>query len=178
MKKLLFILLQGLLVAGANAQARKKASMAEEKAPYLSSPTLPPLNLLQLDSVSLFTKDSLIKNQKTLLFFFSPTCDHCQHQTEDMLGAIDKFTNIQIVMATYQPLPELREFYKKYNLAVHPSIKVGRDTKFMLPPFYKMKSLPYQALYNEKGELITTFEGNVKIAKLLQEFAVEKNTSQ
>jgi len=47
---------------------------------------------------------------------------------------------------------------------------MGRDTKFFLPPYYKMQSLPFQALYDKNGELITTFEGNVQIDKLLEAF--------
>jgi hypothetical protein len=47
---------------------------------------------------------------------------------------------------------------------------MGRDTKFFLPPFYHMQSLPYLALYDKGGHLITTFEGNVKIDKLLEAF--------
>jgi hypothetical protein len=47
---------------------------------------------------------------------------------------------------------------------------LGRDTKFFLPPFFKIQNLPFQALYDKSGKLITTFEGNVKIDKLLAAF--------
>lgn len=33
-----------------------------------------------------------------------------------------------------------------------------------------MKSLPYLALYNKKGNLITTFEGTTRIEKVLEAF--------
>jgi hypothetical protein len=36
-----------------------------------------------------------------------------------------------------------------------------------------MQSLPYLALYDKKGQLITTFEGNQKVNKILKAFGKE-----
>jgi len=35
--------------------------------------------------------------------------------------------------------------------------KIGRDEKFFLAPFYKIRNLPYLALYDKKGNLIKLF---------------------
>ena len=108
-----------------------------------------------------------------MLMYFSPDCEHCQHQTEDILHDIRSFKKIQIVMATYQPFESMKSFYEKYDLARY-NIHVGRDTKFILPPFYRIQSLPFIALYDKKGNLITTFEGNQKVNKILKAFGKEK----
>ena len=50
------------------------------------------------------------------------------------------------------------------------NIKMGRDTQFFFPPFYKIKNLPFMALYNSTGKLITTFEGTTPMKKLLDSF--------
>ena len=50
---------------------------------------------------------------------------------------------------------------------------MGRDEKYMLPPFYRMKSLPYLALYDKKGQFITSFEGNQKVDTILNAFEVK-----
>ncbi|HEY4875965.1 MAG TPA: thioredoxin-like domain-containing protein [Puia sp.] len=147
----------------------------ESKAPYLRFPTIPPFNLLKVDSATYLTKDDIKKHHLTIMMFFSPECDHCKHQTRDILGAIDKFKDVEIVMATYQPFGEMREFYNNFHIADYPNIKVGRDEKFVLPPFYKMKSLPFLALYDKKGNLITTFEGNQKVDTLLNAFNKKEN---
>ncbi len=144
-------------------------------APYKRFPTIPPFDLMQTDSVSHLTRDKLEKKHNTLIMFFSPDCPHCQHQTEAMLSAMDSLKDVQIVMATYQPFDEMMGFYKKYELIKYPNIWLGRDTKFFLPPFYKMQNLPYLALYNKKGMLITTFEGNQPVAKLYEAFEGKKD---
>ena len=87
-----------------------------------------------------------------------------------MLDQIEALKKIQIIMATFQPMDQLRDFYHKYKLKKYSNIKLGRDTKYLLPPFYKMKSLPFLALYDKNAKLITTFEGNVGIDVLLKHF--------
>lgn len=74
-------------------------------------------------------------------------------------------------MATYQPLEQLQQFYSEYNLSRYNNIQVGRDTKFLLPPFYRIKNLPFLALYDKKGKLITTYEGNVKVETILKAYS-------
>jgi thioredoxin-related protein len=139
---------------------------------YKKYPSVPPFTLLQADS-TLFTKNDL-KKQPTIIMYFSPTCDHCQHQWADMVKRKEDLQQFQIVMATYQPFEEMAEFYEKEQIASYPNIHVGRDEKYFLPPFYRMQSLPYLALYDKQGNLITTFEGNVKIDKLLDAFKKKK----
>lgn len=134
--------------------------------PYKRFPTVPPISLLQADS-SMLTKDQL-KKGPVLLMYFSPSCDHCQHQMTDMLKRKEDFKHIQLVLATYQPFEEMVEFIQTYELAKYPNIKVGRDEKFVLPPFYHIQSLPYLALYDKKGALVTTWQGNVPVDTVLK----------
>jgi thioredoxin-related protein len=140
------------------------------QAPFRRFPTIPPFSLLKVDSSGYLTKDNLKKNHATLIMYFSPECEHCKHQTQDLLASIDQFKDIEIVMATLLPYNEMKEFYNYYRIADHPNIQMGRDEKAILPGFYKIRSLPYLALYDKKGKLITTFEGSQKVATLTNAF--------
>lgn len=144
------------------------AAQSPDTPAYKKNPTIPQISLMLIDSSSITLDNS--KQQPTLIMYFSPTCDHCQHQWEDMVKHKDQLKHIQIVMATFQPYEEMADFYKKEKIDSYPNIKMGRDEKFALPGFYRIRSLPYQALYDKNGHLITTFEGNVKIEKLLEAF--------
>ena len=162
--RLLTVILACFLSGFAYAQ---KDSM---DAPFRKFPGIPPIDLLKTDSSSHITKANINAKHKTLLMFFSPECSHCQHQTEDMLAAIDSLKEIQIIMATYQPFEEMVAFSQKYGIDKYSNIKLGRDIKYFLPPFFRMKSLPYLALYDNSGNFITSYEGNVKVSKLLETF--------
>ncbi|MBC8034052.1 MAG: redoxin domain-containing protein, partial [Chitinophagaceae bacterium] len=120
MKSLLLLLLPFFITATTLAQGT-------EATPSERFPSLPPFTIQGLDS-SNFTKADLSKNKKTLIMYFSPGCDHCQHETEALLKDIELFKDVQIVMASYQPIEEIAGFHKKYNLANYPQIKIGRDT--------------------------------------------------
>ncbi len=143
--------------------------------PFKRFPTIPPIKLLKIDSTTFLTRDDIKKNRRTIIMYFSPECDHCKHQTQDILAAIDKFKDIEIVMATYQPFDQMKEFYNYYRIADHPNIKLGRDEKFVLPPFYRIQNLPYLALYDKKGKLVTTFDGNQKVSTILGAFDEKGN---
>jgi thiol-disulfide isomerase/thioredoxin len=175
-KKSILIVLSVVLSHFIQAQAQQPATAPgaapaspQPEAPYLSNPIVPPFHLLKLDSASYLTKDDL----RTLVMFFSPDCEHCRHQTEAILGDFSKFKDIEIVMATYQPFGEMKDFNTHYRLFEHPNIKIGRDEKFFLVPFYRIKNLPYLALYDKEGKLITTFEGTQKIDTLVNAFEKE-----
>jgi hypothetical protein len=87
-----------------------------------------------------------------------------------MLKSIDQLKNIQIVMVTYQPFEEMVAFYQEYHLDKYANIKIGRDTRFFFVPYYRIRDLPYMALYDAKGKLIRSFEGNTSIDKIVKAF--------
>lgn len=148
-----------------------KTSLAQKELdpPYLRFPTVPPLNLIMPDG-SNFTNENLKKNQPTLIMFFSPDCDHCKHETEEIIKNISSFQKIQIVMATFESLEKMNAFYSNYKLADYPNIHVGRDQFFTLPPFFKIKNFPFLATYDKKGNLLKTFEGSVKMENIIKSF--------
>ncbi|HEX9513797.1 MAG TPA: thioredoxin-like domain-containing protein [Puia sp.] len=178
---LIVLALIGSFYLSAQQQAQQQPAQqpatdpAAQQAPYLRYPTIPPFHLLKLDSATYLTKEDIKKHHRTIVMFFSPDCDHCKHQTESILAASKDFKDIEIVMATYQPFEELKEFNTHYRLFEHPNFKLGRDEKFFLAPFYKIRNLPYLALYDKKGDLVTTFEGTQKVETLLNAFNKDGN---
>ncbi|MGB8193522.1 MAG: hypothetical protein WCF67_16445 [Chitinophagaceae bacterium] len=134
-------------------------------------PDVPAFELLSLDSATFITKKDL-KSQPLLLMYFSPDCDHCQHQVEDMIKNMTLFSNIQIILATHQPFENMKGFYEKYKLSQYPNIRIGRDTKFFLPPIFRMRNLPYLALYDKEGIQLTKFDGNATIEQLKKAFGL------
>jgi thioredoxin-related protein len=160
-----------LLCKTATAQTAEPVTPAkEDTALYLRFPVVPPFTIYRVPDSSRFAKADLKKKKKTLLIIFSPDCDHCQQETRELTAAIDKFKNIQIVMASWLPYKEIQKFYTDYNIAAFPNITMGWDKSFFLPPFYKFISLPFMALYDKKGNLISVFEGSIKLEKVIAAF--------
>lgn len=153
------------------------AAQLDTIAPYRKFPTVPPLQLTQPDQ-QLLTKDKLKKNQPVLIMFFSPECDHCQRQLTDLLARMKDLSQHQIILASHEEVKKLSDFSNRYQLSKYPNILIGRDTKFLLPPFYRIRNFPYLALYNKSGDLITTFEGNVTVDNLLKAYNDDRSVKR
>lgn len=164
MKNHSFLILLILLLPGV------VLSQADPEPTFKRFPTHPPLQLLLADSSTLFTEKELKKNTPLLFIMFSPDCDHCQMETEEMIREIDKLKDFQIVMATMLPFEKMRAFYLLYELHRFKNITVGWDKNFILPPFYRIKSLPFHAFYDKNGKLIDVFEGALTLEKVLDYF--------
>jgi len=138
--------------------------------PYKRFPTVPPLKLLLTDSSTIFTDKQLKKDTPLFFILFSPDCEHCKKETEELIDKIDSFKNIQIVMATFMPFDKMKEFYDNYQLNRFSNITVGYDTQHILATYYRISSKPFVAFYDKKGNLIDGFQGALPITKVLEHF--------
>ncbi|HEU0111146.1 MAG TPA: redoxin domain-containing protein [Flavisolibacter sp.] len=138
--------------------------------PYKKFPTVPPLQLLLADSTTTFTKDKLSSKKPVLIMLFSPDCSYCQHEAEEFLTRKEELKKIQVVMITFHPLWQMNEFVKKYRLNELSNIVVGKDIYLTMPSFYNIHNLPFHALYDKKGKLITVQEGSLEFAKMMDAF--------
>jgi thioredoxin-related protein len=142
---------------------------ADTTAPYKKFPFYPPVKLLKADSSGFYTKESLPKKMPVMLMLFNPDCEHCQHETEEIVKNIEQFKNIQIVMATNVALPLIRSFIDKYGLAAYKNIEVTQDTHYFLISYFQLRNFPFLAFYNKKKELLSVFHGSMPIEKALVE---------
>lgn len=138
--------------------------------PYKRFPTVPPLKLLLTDSTTIFTEKQLKANTPLFFILFSPDCEHCKKETEELIEKIDDFKNIQIVMATFMPVDKMKEFYDNYKLDRFPNIIVGYDMQHILATYYRISYTPFLAFYDKKGKLIEGVQGALPVSKVLEYF--------
>ena len=141
--------------------------------PYKRFPTPPPFKLLKTDSSTFFTKADLKKKTPLLIMVFSPDCDHCKHETEELIKNIDRFKKIQILLTTWLPFDQMKKFYEEFQLSRFENITVAWDKSFFFVPFYALKNLPFLAFYDKEGKLISVFEGNLPMDKVAERFGIE-----
>lgn len=147
--------------------AQLSFSQADSTKPvYLRFPTLPQFTIYKASDSTKFTREDLKKKKSTVFIIFSPDCEHCQHETEALIANIDKFKNAQIVMVEYLSHGQMVKFYKDYKIENYHNIIMGRDTKFFLPVFFKVESLPAIYVYDKKGKFKQAFSGSVKMDKI------------
>lgn len=133
---------------------------------YLRFPTIPPFNIIKVPDSSRFSKDDLAKKKATLIFIFSPDCDHCQNETKSLTANIELFKKAQIIMASPLEYGHIKQFYEDYKIADYPNIIMGRDPAYFLGTFYKIRSFPAMFLYDKNGKFVKAFDGSVPVAQI------------
>lgn len=135
-----------------------KAQAVDTIPPYQKDSTLPLFSIQQTDS-SWFNNMNLPKNEPTVIIYFSPECGHCQLTAHDYMKSIKRFKDVFFVWVSYQSMDEIRTFAEDYKMLNTKNIAVGRDPKYYIPAYFRVKYTPYIAAYDRNGRLLQTFDG-------------------
>ena len=163
MKKMQIALLLLALCTALNAGAQAK----KDSLPYQKYPTLPAMQLLLQDSSTIFSMYHVKESRPTVLFFFSPDCDHCHMTTKALLENMNAMKNADFYFLTYMPLTALRPFAAQYHLADYKNITVGKDYQNFFMSFYGATTVPYLVIYDRHKKLVKLYDGGIKMPELI-----------
>ncbi|UEG48968.1 redoxin domain-containing protein [Ferruginibacter lapsinanis] len=135
---------------------------------YLKFTQIPPFSFTKVPDSTKFAKADLKKRKATLIMAFSPDCEHCKHETSELIAHIKRFKKIQIVMASPLDYKYLYSFYQNYQLSKYPNITVARDPSWFLGTFYNIRNFPALFLYDKKGQFVKAFDGSVPVEKIAE----------
>lgn len=133
--------------------------------PYKQVPFVPSFTIQLTDSAD-FSKKDLPKKTPVVIIYFNPECGHCQAEATELSKNMDRFKKVFFVMAAYHDLGQIKEFGEVYGLDKFDNIKLGRDSKYFLPVFYRVRSTPFSAVYDKKGKLVKAFEHGMSVEEL------------
>ena len=135
---------------------------------YQEFPTLPGFSMVTAPDSTWFNPTELKKNKPVILIIFSPDCDHCQHETRELLKHLDLFKKVQIVM--YSPLEyyHVKKFYDEYELGKFKQFTVGSDTYYKLGKFYHVHNYPSIFVYDKHKQFVKAFEGSYPVEKIAE----------
>jgi len=137
--------------------------------PYQKDSTIPAFSILQTDS-TWFNKEALPHNEPVVIIYFSPECGHCQLTAHEFDEKMKKMKDVFFVWVSYHPMTDIKSFAEEYKLVDQKNIRVGRDPKYFVPSFYRVKFTPFMAVYGKNGKLIQTYDSGTDpdtIIKLL-----------
>ena len=151
MKKLLLFLLIAANISLVQAQEYDTVPPYQKDSLHI-----PKFTVLKTDSS--YTNDMAIPEGKpVVIVYFSPTCGHCQLAADEFSKKMQDMRDIFFVWVSYYPLPEIKEFAKKFNLQQFTNIIIGRDPNYAIPSYFRVKFTPYMAVYNKDHHLIQTY---------------------
>ena len=123
---------------------------------------------IMMVSNQVFTYSQLKKKKPVVLIYFSPSCEHCQKFTAELVKHKAALAEKQIIMVAYEPLDEVKKFYVTYGLAAYPNIKVGTEGySFIVQQYYQIQRFPFIAIYNKNNQLSTILTDYGQLEKLV-----------
>ena len=170
MKKsfLIGVVTTGLLILGVGAhRAGKNFRTAQD-----SLKTMPSLNLLLTDSSTKINTKDMASNDPIVLIYFSPDCEHCQVQIQEIIDHIQSLQNVQFVLLTPISLHDLKEFGDKLNISQYKNITLAYDYCYLFYKYFKAKSFPYVAIYNGQKQLVKLYKREIKIDRLIKAVSI------
>ena len=170
MRKIIFSVIT--LVFAYTVHAQNNSGDIDTIPPYKKDPNVPPFQILQADS-SWYGKNDLPENKPVLIVYFNPECGHCQLIAKEFGKEIDQFRDLEMVWASYQKPAEIDSFAHEYKLSGFPNVHFGRDTRYYIPVFYKIRFTPFMAAYNRKGKLLEVWDEGTIPEKVLKAYEKE-----
>jgi cytochrome oxidase Cu insertion factor (SCO1/SenC/PrrC family) len=129
--------------------------------------TIPDFDFTALNNKE-FKKVNLKPNMPTVFFYFNSECDFCQHETQSIRVAIDKFNDIQLIFVSTEPIEEIKMFSEQYNLNNKRNIVFLHDSTDSFSNQFNATSIPYILIYNKDKELIKKYNGQINASGILR----------
>lgn len=148
-----------------NFQKKKEKTDALKNAPAF--------HLTTIDGGT-FTQENLAEDQIKIILYFSPECHFCQSEAKELSTVYDQYQNIQWIWVASEPLNEIKEFARKYNLDTQSNMYWCHDEMAVLYQKLGIKTVPYILVYDKNNQLIRRNAGAIKIEKLLTSFDEKK----
>ena len=169
MKKILFLLLIVFCVSSIYAQKEKIP-------PYQKDSMLPIFSMLETDSTTWFNTTDFPNDKPVVIVYFNPECGHCQLTAHDFMEKKDEFKDVFFVWVTYRAtMDEIKKFGDDAKMFDDNNIRLGKEMKYTIVPFFSVQYTPYIAVYNESHKLVQTFDGGTDPATILNLLHPDKN---
>jgi hypothetical protein len=128
---------------------------------------LPEFRFSKLDGTA-FTKKQVKTEEKSIIIYFDPTCDHCQGEITAIGKRYKEFKNTSFYLVSANPKTEVSTFMQTYGklLKDKKNVTVLLDTKMEFIP--KFSPTQYPAIYvYSRGKLLKYFSGTTNVSDIL-----------
>ena len=124
----------------------------------------PDFSILKMDSTSFYTNKELKDSLNTVFINFSPNCDHCERTIKSILQNLQKITNTQFVLTSFENFSSILKFYTDNKIETYSNIYMGQEIDFNLTKQIKYSSFPCLVFFDMNKKYIKTIkeESNAK----------------
>jgi len=130
--------------------------------------TIPSFDFLLPDSTTRVNTAAIPKGDPIVLLYFSPDCEHCQHETETIIHHMDSLKQVRFYFITNDPPERIKIFNEVYKLGKYTNITLGWDNQFFFPRHFKGAAPPYLVLYDRQKRMQGAFKGGLEAGQMIE----------
>jgi peroxiredoxin len=136
----------------------------DNTATELTANELPLLNVIKTDGSTISLRDV---EEKTVLIYFNPDCDHCQREATQISNRKSIFNDYTVYFISIDSMHRIEQFAKEYNLVENNFVFAQADNYEVYEAVGALQSVPAIFIYN-KRRLIKRTEGEVQLEELMK----------
>ena len=158
-----WLFISGIFIVGISAMTYWWYPENEE--PVKEVPTvneLPLLNVLKIDGRVMSLREA---EDKSVLIFFNPDCDHCQREAKDISEQKNVFRDYTLYFISIDSIPKIKQFAREYDLMEDNFIFAQADNYQVYVAVGAFQAVPAIFIY-EKKKLVKKTEGEIKLDEL------------
>ena len=130
-------------------------------------PAMPAFDILLADSSTMLSSKAIPEGNPVVLVYFSPDCEHCQHETANILRKMDSLKDVRFYFITTDPFERLRVFRQYYHLSKYRNVVLGEDYRFSFFNKLKPAGTPITFIYDRSKRLKAVISGETEIGKII-----------
>lgn len=155
-----------IVLASCSPSAKKENDSAAAPDKTAQQNELPNMLLTYADGTKLFAKE--IVGKKAVLVLFQPDCDHCQAEGKQIHERANEFEAYTIYFISASSHAEMKKYAEDLKLNTHKSFHfVSTDVQSILDSYGPI-SAPSVYIYSETGKLLSKFNGQTDIEKIVK----------
>lgn len=150
-----------------------------EKKPNVNTETgigdaLPDFNF-ELPDGTWLNQGVLTENQPVIVFYFDPTCEHCQKEAGWVRDQPESFEGITMIWVSWaEKVEDNVNFYKEYFMGVQSKVYIARDSNYKIDDYFGYSEVPSTYVYNAGWKRTASFNAETE-PEILVKFAKMKN---
>jgi thioredoxin-related protein len=113
-------------------------------------------------------KSAVTNENATIIFFFSPDCEHCQYEAKDILKQKDAFSSVNMWWVSVADSLTIKQFVKTYGLENLPNHCFASLSVEKIVQTFGSVSVPHIFIYDKHQVLQKEFKGETKVEALLK----------
>ena len=130
---------------------------------------MPEICALDMFGDSINCKNILNPEMKTAILFFSPDCNSCRNEINDILQFRNEFRDIQWVFITVAQYEDLDCFLNEYPIHLLPDAYLLREDYPINHMLFNVSVPPALFVYDKKGTLIAKHKGEILIQSIAKD---------